>query len=189
MKCGFEPEQVKKILLTLVLSLMVVAAPRTSYAQSSGEGKSGLPLPRFASLKSGKANVRVGPGTDFKINWLYQKRGLPMEIIQEFDTWRKVRDPEGNEGWVLHSLLSGRRTVVVRPWEADKTDSLADLKKQPEGSAALFAKLQAGLVAQVKSCSENWCQVSVKDKDNKDVEGYIEKNELWGVYPDEIIED
>ncbi len=162
--------------------------PESAFAQSSS-GQSGLPLPRFASLKSGKVNVRVGPGTDFKINWLYQRQGLPMEIIQEFDNWRKVRDPEGNEGWVLHSLLSGRRTVVVRPWEPNKKHGLADLKRKADNSAGVTARLEPGVVANVLSCSEDWCRLSVKDDAIGEIDGYVEKNALWGVYPDEFIEE
>lgn len=170
-----------------VLAGVMAVAPSLATAQSGG--KTGLPLPRFASLKSGKVNVRVGPGTDFKINWLYQKQGLPMEIIQEFDNWRKVRDPEGNEGWVLHSLLSGRRTVVIMPWETDRENNLAELKKEPDPSAGLSARLQPGVVATVKSCAETWCELTLTDEQNNVVEGYVEKVSLWGVYPDEFIEE
>lgn len=173
--------------LLFVLFSVFAAAPLAAYAQSNA-GKTGLPLPRFASLKSNKVNLRVGPGTDFKINWLYQRRGLPMEIIQEFDNWRKVRDPDGNEGWVLHSLLSGRRTVVIMPWEAGDRDKLSNLLESPERSAKLAARLEPGVVANVKSCTEQWCELQVTES-GSNIEGYIEKNAVWGVYPDEFIEE
>lgn len=189
MEFGVGRHNLSTIGMRMILSALIFVVPTIASAQSSTSGKSGLPLPRFASLKSGKVNVRVGPGTDFKINWLYKKRGLPMEIIQEFDNWRKVRDPQGNEGWVLHSLLSGRRTVVIRPWESDQQAGLADLRDKPATSASLSARLQAGVVATVQSCSDAWCQLEVKDADGKTIEGYVEKNALWGVYPDEFIEE
>jgi len=178
-------------IITIIGIMLFVSASFTmeSFAQTTKAGKSGLPLPRFASLKSGKVNVRVGPGTDFKIDWQYQKIGLPMEIIQEFDNWRKVRDPEGNEGWVLHSLLSGRRTAVIKPWEQDKQNGLADLKQNPEANAGITARLQPGVVAGVRSCTENWCQLSVMDNEKRTLQGYVEKAALWGVYPDEFIEE
>lgn len=155
-----------------------------AYAQASATGKSGLPLPRFVSLKSKRVNMRVGPGKQYQVVWLYLKPGLPMEIIQEFDNWRKVRDPEGNEGWILHSLLSGARTAVVNPWESNRTEGRADLKKSPSSGAAISAKLEPGVITRVGSCDDDWCKVSVND-----VEGYVSKKQIWGVYPDEKIED
>ena len=76
-------------------------------------GPSGLPVPRFVSLKSGRVNVRVGPGEDYKIAWVFVKSGLPIEVVQEFDNWRQIRDSDGATGWVFQSLLSGKRTAVV----------------------------------------------------------------------------
>ncbi|HET9272691.1 MAG TPA: SH3 domain-containing protein, partial [Methyloceanibacter sp.] len=79
-------------------------------------GKAALPVPRFVSLKSDKVNVRRGPSTDQAIVWVFSRAGLPVEVIAESDNWRRVRDSEGADGWVFHSLLSGRRTVLVAPW-------------------------------------------------------------------------
>jgi SH3-like domain-containing protein len=79
-------------------------------------GPSGLPLPRFVSLRANRVNLRVGPGTNYAVEWMYLKSGLPMEIIQEYDNWRRVRDADGAEGWINQSLLSGNRTAVVAPW-------------------------------------------------------------------------
>src|SRR5690606_37820396 len=84
-----------------------------AHAQNTAVGPSGLPLPRFASLKSGRVNLRIGPGLKYPVEWLYLKSGVPMEIIQEYDNWRRVRDSEGAEGWVNQSLLSGRRTAIA----------------------------------------------------------------------------
>ena len=85
-------------------------------ADGTALGKSGLPVPRFVSLKAGRVNVRVGPGEDYKVAWVFTRPALPVEIIQEFDTWRRIRDSDGSVGWVFHSLLSGKRTAVVAPW-------------------------------------------------------------------------
>lgn len=153
-------------------------------AQSTTTGKTGLPIPRFVSLKSGKANMRVGPGGKYQVAWLYKKKGLPIEIIQEFDNWRKVRDAEGNEGWMLHSLLSGKRTAIINPWESDKTKGLADLKSDDNPASSTIAKVEPGVVAQVDYCGENFCHLTIGKKD-----GYISKANVWGVYPDELIEE
>lgn len=153
-------------------------------AQSTTTGKTGLPIPRFVSLKSGKANMRVGPGGQYQVAWLYQKKGLPMEIIQEFDNWRKVRDAEGNEGWMLHSLLSGKRTAIINPWESDKKKGLADLKSKDDPASSTLARIQPGVVAQVDYCGEEFCHLTMSGND-----GYVSKANIWGVYPDEQIEE
>ncbi len=153
-------------------------------AHAASTGKSGLPLPRFVSLKSKRVNMRVGPSREHKILWRYLKAGLPMEIIQESDNWRKVRDPEGNEGWILHSLLSSKRTAVVSPWETDKEKGLANLHAKGSENTRTVAKLEPWVVAKVEACDDQWCKINVKD-----VEGFIEKTRIWGVYPDEKIEN
>ena len=105
-------------------------------------GPSGLPLPRFVSLKSGRVNSRIGPGLNYSVDWLYLKPGLPMEIIQEYDNWRRVRDADGAEGWINQSLLSGRRTAIAAPWQKGK-DALIDLYAEPDRDAAKIAILAA----------------------------------------------
>lgn len=128
--------------------------------------------------------MRRGPSIEHQIEWLYQKRGLPMEIIQESDNWRKVRDSEGNEGWILHSLLSGKRTAIIKPWEKDKEAGLTELRADGDKDARLKAKMEPGVLAEVEGCEENWCHITVDD-----VKGYVEKQMIWGVYPDELIEE
>jgi SH3-like domain-containing protein len=143
-------------------------------------GKSGLPLPRFVSLKAGRVNVRVGPGEDYKVAWVFTKSALPVEIIQEFDTWRRIRDSDGQVGWVFHSLLSGKRTAVVSPWT--KGDPLP-LRSRGTASSAVTAYLQPGVEAAVDRCAAGWCDLS-----GKGFSGWIEQNQLWGVYPDELVD-
>lgn len=164
-----------------VFSVEEITAIKSASAASTG--KSGLPLPRFVSIKAKRVNMRVGPGKQYKVDWLYQKRGLPLEIIQEYDNWRKVRDAEGNEGWILHSLLSGKRTALVKPWNVDEKSKIAKLFKSIESNSVL-AHLEPGVLTDIKSCNGTHCRITVAD-----VEGYISKDALWGVYPDEKIED
>src|SRR5579871_5533046 len=94
----------------------IAGAPAIARAQEVGPVTK-LPLPRYVSLKSDKVNLREGPSKDHRTTWIFERAGLPVEITAEFDTWRKIRDSEGSEGWVLHSLLSGRRTALVAPWK------------------------------------------------------------------------
>lgn len=143
-------------------------------------GKSGLPLPRFVSLKAGRVNVRVGPGEDYKVAWVFTKSALPVEIIQEFDTWRRIRDSDGQTGWVFHSLLSGKRTAVVTPWT--KGDPLP-LRSRATADAAVTAYLQPGVEAGVDRCASGWCDLS-----GEGFSGWIEQSQLWGVYPDEKVD-
>ena len=168
----------------LALGVATTSLPGGAMAQSGAKGKSGLPLPRFVSLKSKRINMRVGPGKDYKVDWLYLRQGLPMEVIQEFDHWRKVRDPEGQEGWIYHSLLSGKRTAIVEPWNKGKSDLSITLHEAPSGSSAVLAKLEPGVVTQINYCEYEWCEVKLTG-----VTGFVEQGKLWGVYPDEKVEN
>lgn len=140
---------------------------------------SGLPVPRYVSLKSDHVNVRAGPTKDQDVTWIYTRAGLPVEITAEFENWRRVRDSEGSEGWVYHSLLSGKRTAVVTM--KNKND-LASIYDSPDPKSAVAARLQAGVVAQVKRCNDGWCRVTGEGFD-----GWIEQQRLWGVYADEKV--
>jgi SH3-like domain-containing protein len=140
----------------------------------------GLPLPRYASLKTDRVNLREGPSKEHATKWVYERAGLPVEITAEFDTWRRVRDSEGVEGWVLHSLLSGRRTALVSP---GKKADIVSLLAKPSPSAELAATLQTGVIVNIRSCDGQWCLV-----DGDGFKGYIEQVKLWGVYPGEKVQ-
>lgn len=148
-------------------------------AQAAREGPSGLPLPRFVSLKSSRVNVRRGPGQDYDVAWVYVRAGMPVEIIQEFENWRRIRDWEGDEGWVFHSLLSGRRTVMVAPWERS---SQASLRRAAGMDSNVVAYLEPGVVAEASQCNGAWCRIRGEGFD-----GWIEQDGLWGVYPGETM--
>jgi SH3-like domain-containing protein len=148
-------------------------------AQAVREGPSGLPLPRFVSLRSSRVNVRRGPGQDYDVAYIYVRAGMPVEIIQEFDNWRRIRDWEGDEGWVFHSLLSGRRTVMVTPWERSGQSAL---RQSADMEARIVAYLEPGVVAEASQCNGAWCRIRGEGFD-----GWIEQEKLWGVYPDETL--
>jgi SH3-like domain-containing protein len=143
-------------------------------------GKAALPVPRFVSLKSDKVNVRKGPSTDQAIVWVFSRAGLPVEVIAESDNWRRVRDSEGADGWVFHSLLSARRTVLVMPWSKDE-ESVPLYASKSTGSRAVAA-LQSGVLGNVMDCDGEWCRVSVDD-----YSGFVQQEKLWGVYRGEKV--
>lgn len=166
-----------------------------------------LPLPRFASLRSHKVNIHVGPGSDFPTAWTFQRQGLPIEIIAEFDTWRQIRDMEGTTGWVHKSLLIGKRTAIVvsaekqqKSTEAAKADRAAkageavekeggeaapiaekhSIRRSAAIDAPVVAYVEPGVVAKLKQCKGDWCRVDIKGYD-----GWIHRINIWGAYSHE----
>ena len=144
-------------------------------------GPSGLLLPRFVSLKSSRVNVRKGPSLDHPVAWEFKRAGLPVEVINESENWRRVRDSEGSEGWVFHSLLSGRRTVLVAPWMKERR--AVPLRSRSSAGSPVAAQLEPGVLGSVLSCDGEWCHISVDP-----VSGWVEQEHLWGVYRGERIE-
>ena len=150
-----------------------LAADPPSNAQRKG---SGLPLPRFASLRSDEANVRTGPGTRYPIDWVFRRKGMPVEIVAEYENYRKIRDWQGASGWGHHSLLTGKRSFIIpaKP---------ASLHKTPAKAAEVIAKLEPEVTGEIRSCLGDWCRVRV----SSGVSGWLERTELWGVYKSEPI--
>ena len=162
----------------MIAFLLVAALGEQAQAQGQQFGPAtNLPLPRFVSLKSNVVNIRVGPGSDYPIAWTYVRFGLPVEITQEFDNWRRVRDSSGNEGWVLGNLLSGDRSVVVSP--SDNGDPLP-VRVEANDDGRITALLEEGVVASVNRCRDGWCRLV-----DSRFTGWVEQVRLWGVYPGE----
>lgn len=165
----------------LIAGLCLGASPGAWSATDLPAGPvSGLPMPRFVSLKSDRTNVRAGPNKDQDVRWVYTRAGMPVEITAEFENWRRIRDWEGSEGWVYHSLLSGRRSGVVVP---PKNEELVPLYQGPDKESGVMARLQPGVLAQIKSCDGNWCEIV-----GKSFSGYIVQERIWGAYPHEKID-
>lgn len=158
----------------LILFLIFFTFP--VHAADEVFSSSGLALPRFVSLAKQEVNVRAGPGSKYPIKWVYERKGLPVEVVLEYGNWRKIRDYEGQEGWVYHTLLSGRRNAVI------SSDVPVPLYKKPEKEVAeaFFSPL---VVMRLNRCNDSYCQV---EKDN--YSGWIERKMLWGVYEHEIID-
>ena len=157
--------------LTLFLSLSV-----PSVAQTVGEVTK-LPIPRFVSLRGEQVYARTGPGTRYPIQWVYQRKNLPVEIVQEFDTWRKIRDIDGEEGWVHQSLLSGNRLAILRDGQA-----IPMLKSNSDDTRPV-ALVESGAILEVNACQDDWCSVS-----QSGFNGWIQTKNLWGVYEGEHFE-
>lgn len=166
--------------IAALLLALVPVAPVAAQDVTTGKD-SKLPVPRFVSLKSDAVNVRRGPSREHDVVWRYVRSGLPVEITQEFENWRRIRDVEGAEGWVFHSLLSGTRTALVAPWM--KTKSPIDLHADPDEAARVTARAEPGVQAVVDQCNGTWCRL-----DGKTFAGWIRQSDLWGVYPNEIFD-
>ena len=172
----------RAVLAAALVACLAVAAPRAAFAAGDipAGSVSGLPVPRFVSLKSDRVNVRSGPNKDQDVRWVYTRAGMPVEITAEFENWRRIRDWEGAEGWVYHSLLSGKRSAVVVPTLKDEP---VPLYESSDIESAVVARLQSGVLGQIKSCNGQWCEFS-----GKDFSGWIRQERLWGAYPNEKVD-
>jgi SH3-like domain-containing protein len=178
---GHRPHAPMLALKPAALTVAAVAPTQTaqSVAASTPDkpvqtGPSGLPVPRWVSLKAGRVNVRQGPSPKHAILWTYVREGLPVEVIAEFDTWRRIRDQSGETGWVRQQLISGRRTVVVTG------SANVPIVAKPEQAGNVVALAAPGLVAELQACAGKWCEVSARGYD-----GFVPRDRLWGVYAGE----
>ena len=161
--------------------LVALWALLTAFAPSAdlrAAETSGLPLPRFASLRSDEVNLRIGPGTRYPVDWIYSKRDLPVEVIAEFDAWRKIRDWQGTEGWVHKTMLSGQRMVVV-------IGDTRKLRSSDSEDAGAVAMIESGVSGRLLQCPRNnaFCRVDIQH-----YSGWLRRDEFWGVYKGEWTE-
>ena len=154
-----------------------VAPPPAKPADSSPPDPNAPKLPRFAALRSDDVNLRAGPGTRYPIEWVYKRRDLPVEIEREFEVWRAVRDIDGIQGWVHQATLTGRRTFIVQ-------GSDAPLRADAKDTADQVAILKVGVIGRIRSCGggSDWCDVQVQS-----YRGYLRRDQIWGVLPNETI--
>ena len=135
----------------------------------------GLPLPRFAALRSNEVNLRAGPGDRYPIEWVFTRKDLPVEIVQEWEHWRKIRDSEGTEGWVHQRMLMGKRSVLI-------VGATRALLAKPQQGAAVMARAEPGVVARLLECNGAWCRIEADG-----IEGWLHRDEIWGVYANEAV--
>ena len=156
----------------LILTSLAMFVAQSLVADTVKRGPvTNLPMPRYVSLKAGEANARRGPSLSHKIDWVYKRRGVPLEIYAEYENWRRVRDQDGAGGWIHYSLLSGVRTVLV-------TQDLLDVYRKPNLDAVVVARFEKNVIADLGACSTNWCEVEAGG-----YKGWAQKTALWGVYP------
>jgi|GEM_PF-115396 len=172
-KTGSKANQMKKILLYILLFMTAPAFAAETGKSEESKNTSGLPIPRFATIRSGEVNMRTGPGTRYPIDWVLTNKGMPVEITAEYDVWRRVRDFEGSEGWVHKASLSGKRGLVV-------TTTLRDLREKDKEQSSILAHLEPGAIGELLSCAKLWCRVRFGD-----IKGYLPKTDFWGVYENE----
>ncbi len=146
-----------------------------------------LSLPRFASIRSSEANLRTGPSVRYPIIWVYVKSMEPVEIIAEFEQWRKTRDHNGDEGWMHKTMLSGQRRIVVK---SIKGQEFQKIYTKPHAASNVVAKVESEVRGSLKTCKKNWCLIKIdasEETGSKKIEGWIEKSKIWGVYVSEFI--
>jgi SH3-like domain-containing protein len=161
-------------LLLRLLALLIVLVALLAPLRRGAAGESGLSIPRWVSIRAGEVNLRTGPGTSYPVSWVYHRRRMPVEVLGEFESWRKIRDWEGTIGWVHQSMLDGRRTALV-------TGGERTLRHEPSESAPVVAKLQEGVIGRLVACAADWCEIQAGDYD-----GWLKRGQFWGVYPDEV---
>lgn len=137
--------------------------------------RSGQPIPRFVSLKAERAYMRSGPGKQYPVTWVFVRPGTPLEVVGEWNVWRKVRDAEGTEGWMDRAMLQGDRTLQI-------TRQTRDLRARPDLSAPVVLRAEPGVVMRVTMCADRWCRVEGQGRS-----GYLLREHGFGVYPAEPI--
>ncbi|MGZ2412922.1 SH3-like domain-containing protein [Sphingomonas sp. F9_3S_D5_B_2] len=133
--------------------------------------------PYWASIASGQAITRTGPGRNYPGVWLYQRRDLPVRVVKKYQTWRMIQDPDGAQGWMLVTLLSDRRTALIKP------GARRSLRATPNDDAKVRFTAEPGVVGRVDKCSRGWCRLTVGKR-----QGYIQINDLWGVSEGEVVD-
>ena len=169
------------LILFIVLSLVALPSiagpdPESERPGSNIPLRTGLPLPRFASLAAGKVNLRRGPDKIYPVDWVFVRKAMPVEIVDEYELWRKIRDSEGSAGWVHKSMLSGQRTALV-------VGEIRTLHRQPDASAEAVAQVEPGVIGRILSCHAEWCRIEAGSS-----RGWIQRSEMWGAYEREEID-
>lgn len=183
----------KKILYALRLKLNFIAIffscvllTNISYSAEVGQS-TGLPIPRFISLKFNETNLRKGPNSKYPIVLIYKVKSYPMEVTAEFENWRRIRDIDGVEGWVHENLISGSRNAIINGSnyltpESEFTKNTRELFifRYPDENSYPMARAEIGVIVKLTSCKEQWCKIKVEN-----ISGWVRKINLWGVYAEE----
>ncbi len=159
----------------LILPTLLLAGQNSAVRAETVGSVTGLPIPRYVTLQAEEVNVRTGPGVRYPVDWVFVRENMPVEIVSEFENWRKVRDFEGTEGWVHQSMLSGRRSVLV-------IGRNRTLRRESANSAPAVAHLEPGVIAWLESCAREWCEIEVSG-----LSGWVHRSAIWGIRVDESL--
>ena len=151
-----------------VAALLVLAAPAAAQEKQP---------PYWASIASGEAMMRTGPGKNYPGTWLFKRRDLPVRVVKTYPNWRLIEDPDGTRGWMLVTLLSDRRTAIVKPGQP------RPIHERPDSSSRVAYRAEPGVVGRIEKCGEGWCRIKVGKR-----QGYIRAGNIWGVGKDEAID-
>ncbi|WP_374762810.1 SH3 domain-containing protein [Yunchengibacter salinarum] len=157
----------------LLCLLCALLAGSFSAAAQDRVGPSGNPIPRFVSLDTDRAYMRSGPGTQYPVDWVYQRRDLPLKVVDEHGPWRQVEDHDGTKGWIHVQLLSGRRTAMI-------TGHTRRLHHAPDPTAPVAIIAEAGAIGTLSGCEMDWCALTLQGR-----EGWLRRAHIWGVLPGE----
>jgi SH3-like domain-containing protein len=157
--------------LTAWLLVFLGAAPL-----AAADNDTALKVPRFVSLHSDKVNLRSGPGLQYPIEWVLTRKDMPVEVVAQFEHWRHIRAWDGTEGWVEEHMIDGKRFVVIT------AGSDHALHKEPDPASAVVARVEPGVIARLDACQGLWCRVEAGN-----VTGWLQRGEIWGVYPNEAV--
>ena len=164
--------------MKIFVAVLLAGLLGAGWAHAAGE-KTTEPVPRFVTLRADTVNLRTGPGNRYPIEFVYHRKGYPLEIVAEFDQWRKVRDWQGTEGWVHQRMVTGTRAVVIQGTQRV-------LRKDADAGAAPVAKLDPGVIAHLLECRAAWCRIEIANG-TSDVKGWLGRTDIWGVLPNEVV--
>jgi SH3-like domain-containing protein len=133
--------------------------------------------PYWASIASGQAMTHTGPGRNYPNVWLYQRRDLPVRVVKKYENWRLIQDPDGAQGWMLVTMLSDRRTAIVKP------GATRAIRVGPYDGAKPQYMAEPGVVGRISKCDEGWCRIEIGKRD-----GYVRVSDIWGVSEAEVVD-
>ena len=165
-----------RALIGIIGALALCLGGEAMGAAEPNESDTALKVPRFVSLHSDKVNLRTGPGRQYPIEWVLVRKDMPVEVVAQFEQWRRVREWDGTLGWVQERMVTGKRYVIVAK------GGVRPLHREPDSAAPLVARAEPGVVARLVECKGPWCRVEAGD-----ATGWMRRVDIWGVYPDETV--
>ena len=161
----------------MIARIVGTLAAAATLALTAADAQRPRQTPYFASIASGQAMMRTGPGRNYPGTWLYVRRDLPIRVVEIYQNWRRVEDPDGTRGWMLVSLLSDQRTAIVRGNEPQP------MHERPDTSSPIRFRAEPGVVGRISRCSDGWCRFDVRGQN-----GYIRTDMIWGVGRNEAVD-